>query len=54
MSLGVSDQASEGVSAEGRAIGASCVEQANMWIVQMNEQMDERVAQYLRPNSWLF
>ena len=28
--------------------------QANECAVRANEQMDERVTQYLRPGSWLF
>ena len=40
-------------AAEG-ASEASSPEQANEWAVRANEQMDERVAQYLRLNSCLF
>ena len=29
-------------------------ERANKWAVRVNERTDERVAQYLRPNFWLF
>ena len=32
----------------------SRAEQAKEWAVQRNEQMDERVAQYFRLDSWLF
>ena len=47
----VSERASEQVSV---AEGASSPEKANEWAVRANERTDERVAQYLRPNSWLF
>ena len=55
MSLGVSEWASERMSVAERGIKASSVEQANEWAVRANKQMDERkrVAQYLRPDSWL-
>ena len=33
---------------------ASKAEQANEWAVRANKQTDEQVAQYLRPDSWLF
>ena len=49
---------SEGVfkwsSAAERASKASSAEQANKWAVRANEQADERVAQYLQLDSWLF
>ena len=50
MSLGVSERASEQISAVERAIKASHVEQANEVTVRVNEQTDERVAQYLCHN----
>ena len=37
-----------------RASKASSGEQVNDWAVGANEQTDEQVAQYLRPDSWLF
>ena len=40
------------VSAE-RAREASSAEHANEWAVRANEQADERMAQYLRPDFWL-
>ena len=33
---------------------ASRAEQAKEWAMRVNEQIDKRVAQYLRLNSWLF
>ena len=51
MSLGVGVQTGKWMSAAERA---SSAKQANEWAVRVNEQMDERVAQYLCPNSWLF
>ena len=49
-SEGVSE-VSERVSAAEGASEASSLKQANEWAVKANEQMDERVAQYLRPDS---
>ena len=37
-----------------RVSKASRVEQTNERVVQVNEQMDEQVAHYLRLDSWLF
>ena len=37
-----------------KASKASSAEWANEWEVQKTEQTDERVAQYLRLDSWLF
>ena len=52
-----SEQVSERVSAAEGTSEANRAEQANEWAVQVNEpaneQTDERVAQYSRPNSWL-
>ena len=42
------------MSAEERASKASRKEQANEWAVQANERMDERVAQCLSIDPWLF
>ena len=50
----VSEQASGKMSAAERMSEASRAEQANEWAVRGNEQTDERVAQYLRLDSWLF
>ena len=50
----MSEQASERVSAAERASEASSVEQADKLSVPANEGTDKRVAQYLRPDSWLF
>ena len=49
-SLGVSERASKWMSAAERPCEASRAEPVN----EQSERMDERVAQYLRPNSWLF
>ena len=53
MSEGVS-VVSERVSTAERASEASSAEQANEWAVQANKRTDKRVAQYLRPDLWLF
>ena len=37
-----------------RASIASSKGQAKEGAIQVNEQIDERVAQYIRPDSWLF
>ena len=50
MSLGVSEQGSERMSAAECASKVSSVEQANEWALHT----DERLAQHLRPKSWLF
>ena len=42
------------MSAAERASKASSAEQANEGAVRANKRMDEHVAQYLRPNSWVF
>ena len=42
------------VSAAERASEASNAEQANEWAVRANERTDERVAQYLHVDFWLF
>ena len=49
----VSERASEQVSAAEGASEASSPEQANEWAVRVNEQTDERVAQYYSLYSWL-
>ena len=51
VSSGAIERASEQMSA---SVCATNVEQANEWAVQANERADERMAQYLRPYSWLF
>ena len=53
-SSGVDEQASKRISAMERASKASCAEQANECAARANKQTDERVAQHLRPDSWLF
>ena len=54
MSLRVSKRASEQMSAAERARESSSPKQANEQAMRANEQTDERVAQYLRLDSWLF
>ena len=53
-SLRMSEWASKWVSAVKRTSKVSSAEQANEWAVRANERTDERVTQYLRPESWLF
>ena len=50
----VSDWASIRVSSAELVSETSSVEQANKWAVWANERMDERVAQYLHLDFWLF
>ena len=51
-SSGASERSSDWMSTAERASKARRAEQANEWAVQANEQTDERVAQYLRLDSW--
>ena len=53
-SSGVSEQASERVSAAEHASEASSAEQANELALRANERTNERVAHYFHRDSWLF
>ena len=57
-SLGVNEwaikRARKQMNSTGRLSEASRAEQANEWVVRTNKQTNERVAQYLCPNFWLF
>ena len=49
-----SERANERMSTAERKSEASNFEKANEWAAWANERTDEQVAQYLRPDSWLF
>ena len=53
MSSGVSEQESQKMSTAECASEAISAQQANELVVRANEWTDERVAQYMRTDSWM-